>query len=346
MADLFEDAGLSDDIKEVQALRKKLRVLVERLHQVIVGQDRIILETILSLLCRGHVLLEGVPGLAKTLLVRTLGDLLSLEFRRIQFTPDLMPTDIIGAEIIEEDPDTGKRDFKFIEGPIFCQILLADEINRTPPKTQAALLEAMQEHSVTVAGETRKLNPPFFVLATQNPIEQEGTYPLPEAQLDRFLMKIHLDYPTLEQEENIVLMTTVERDAVVEPVFDGPEILNYQRLVRKLPVARHVARYAVSLVASTRPKTDRAFDFIRQYITWGAGPRASQSLVLAAKAHAIVRERLHVSIEDVQAVAPPILRHRLRPSFEAESEGITVDDLVQRLIKVVPIPEPDKKRKT
>jgi len=345
MVEVFDDPSLGDDLKEVQALRKKLRLLVERLHQVIVGQDRVILETILTLLCRGHVLLEGVPGLAKTLLVKTLGELLSLEFQRIQFTPDLMPTDIIGAEIIEEDPDTGKRDFKFIEGPVFCQILLADEINRTPPKTQAALLEAMQEYAVTVAGETRPLTQPFFVLATQNPIEQEGTYPLPEAQLDRFLMKIRLDYPTPEQEENIVLLTTVETAHDLSTVFDGPEILNYQKLVRKLPVARHVARYAVSLVTATRPKSERTFDFIRQYITWGAGPRASQNLVLAGKAHAMVRERLHVSIEDIQAVAPPILRHRLKLSFEAESEGITVEDIIQRLIKVVPVPEPDKKRR-
>jgi MoxR-like ATPase len=345
MADLFEDPSLSDDLREVQALRKKLQTLVKRIKTVIVGQDRIILETILSLLCRGHVLLEGVPGLAKTLLVRTLGDLMALDFQRIQFTPDLMPTDIIGAEVIEEDPDTGRRSFRFIEGPIFCQILLADEINRTPPKTQAALLEAMQEYSVTTAGETRKLSQPFFVLATQNPIEQEGTYPLPEAQLDRFFMKIQLDYPTAEQEEEIVLKTTVERPNVLEPVFEGPEILNYQKLVRKLPVARHVARYAVSLVTATRPRGDHAYDFVKQLITWGAGPRASQSLVLGAKAHAIVRERLHCSIEDVQAVAAPVLRHRLKLSFEAESTGQTVDEVIQKILKIVPIPEPDKGQK-
>lgn len=343
MVELFDEASLNDDLREVQALRKKLRLLVERLHTVIVGQDRVILETILSLLSRGHVLLEGVPGLAKTLLVKTLGELMTLEFNRIQFTPDLMPTDIIGTEIIEEDPETGSRNFKFVQGPIFCQILLADEINRTPPKTQSALLEAMQEKTVTVGGVSRKLKPPFFVMATQNPIEQEGTYPLPEAQMDRFLMNIKLDYPTVEQEENIVLMTTVERTVNLEPVFDSAEILNYQRLVAKLPVARHVARYAVNLVTATRPRAEHALDFVRQYITWGAGPRASQSLVLAAKAHAIIRERLHTSVEDIQAVALPILRHRIKLSFEAESEGLTVDDLVQRLMKVVPIPEPDRK---
>lgn len=344
MADLFEDPALTDDLKEVQILRKNLRLLVERLHQTIVGQDRVILEIILTLLCRGHVLLEGVPGLAKTLLVRTLADLLSLRFSRIQFTPDLMPTDIIGAEIIEEDPDTGKRSFKFIEGPVFCQILLADEINRTPPKTQAALLEAMQEFSVTAAGETRMLHPPFFVLATQNPIEQEGTYPLPEAQLDRFLMKVRLDYPTAEQEENIVLMTTVEKERNLEPVFDGPEILNYQRLVRKLPVSRQVARYAVNLVRATRPPAKNDGTYISQYLDVGAGPRASQSLVLAAKAHALIRERLHASIEDIRAVAMPILRHRIKTSFEAESEGITPDDIVKKLIEMVPAPEPDKSK--
>jgi MoxR-like ATPase len=343
MVELFEETAVNDDLREVQALRKKLRLLVERIHLVVVGQDRVILETVLCLLARGHVLLEGVPGLAKTLLVRTLGELMSLEFNRIQFTPDLMPTDIIGTEIIEEDPETGKRGFKFIQGPLFCQILLADEINRTPPKTQSALLEAMQEKTVTVGGNTRKLKLPFFVLATQNPIEQEGTYPLPEAQMDRFLMKIKLDYPTPEQEENIVLMTTVDRPVNLEPVFDAAEIQNYQKLVAKLPVARHVAKYVVSLVNATRPKGDYTYDFVRQYVTWGAGPRASQSLVLAAKAHAIVRERLHTAIEDVQAVAAPILRHRVKTSFEAESEGITVDDLIQRLIKVVPMPEPDKK---
>jgi len=345
MTELFEDSSLNNDLKEVQALRKKLRLLVENLHKVIVGQDRVILESVLSLLCQGHVLLEGVPGLAKTLLVRTIGELMSLEFSRIQFTPDLMPTDILGAEIIEEDPDTGRRSFKFIRGPIFCQILLADEINRTPPKTQSALLEAMQEKTVTIGGETHHLELPFFVMATQNPIEQEGTYPLPEAQMDRFLMNIRLDYPTPEQEEDIVLMTTVQKGVNLEPVFDQAEILNYQALVAKLPVARHVARYAVNLVTATRPKGNFTYDFVRQFVNWGAGPRASQNIVMAAKAHAIVRERLHASIEDVQSVCLPILRHRMKLSFEAESEGLTVDDIVQRLLKVVPIPEPDKKKK-
>ena len=287
---------------------------------------------IVCLLARGHVLLVGVPGLAKTLLIRTLSDALDLKFSRIQFTPDLMPSDITGTEIIEEDHQTGKRSFKFVHGPVFANVVLADEINRTPPKTQAALLEAMQEHHVTAAGQTFILEEPFFVLATQNPIEQEGTYPLPEAQLDRFMLNLWLDYPSFAQEVEVVRSTTSARDAVVESAMSQEELLAYQAFVRQIPVADNVIEYAVSLVSKTRPGRDTAPEFVNNYISYGAGPRASQYLILGAKAQAALDGRLTPLIDDVRSMAIPVLRHRIVPNFNAEADGVNAVDLINRLL--------------
>lgn len=309
--------------------------LEKEISKVIVGQKEIIRDVLVCLLARGHVLLIGVPGLAKTLLIRTLAKALKLDFARIQFTPDLMPGDITGTEIIEEDRRTGKRVFRFVKGPIFANVVLADEVNRTPPKTQAALLEAMQEHHVTAGGTTFSLDQPFFVLATQNPIEQEGTYPLPEAQLDRFMLNLWLDYPSFNQEVEVVRSTTTARAAVVQPAMSQSELLSYQDLVRQLPVANNVIEYAVRLVASTRPKREDALDFINNYIAYGAGPRASQYLILGAKALAAMDGRLTPLISDVQALAIAVLRHRVIANFNAEADGITVTDLVDRLLDTI-----------
>lgn len=297
------------------------------ISKVIVGQDQVIKEVLISIFCNGHCLLVGVPGLAKTLLVQTISDSLGMSFNRIQFTPDLMPSDIVGAEILDEN-----RNFKFIKGPIFSNIILADEINRTPPKTQSALLEAMQEKSVTNAGNTYKLDKPFFVLATQNPIEQEGTYPLPEAQLDRFMFNVMLDYPKYEEELQIVKQTTSGVSATLNKIMNSEDIIKYQELIRKIPVADNVLEYVVSLVAKTRPDSERADAEMKKYIEWGAGPRASQFMLLAAKCHAAINGKYSPDIEDVKAVAKPILRHRLVKNYKAEAEGISMDDIIENLL--------------
>lgn len=315
------------DVEAVDALVEKHKALKNEIAKVIVGQDDIVNNTLISILSKGHVLLVGVPGLAKTLLVNTIGKVLGLSYSRIQFTPDLMPSDIIGTEILDES-----RKFKFIKGPVFANIILADEINRTPPKTQAALLEAMQEKAITVAGRTHLLQEPFFVLATQNPIEQEGTYPLPEAQLDRFMFNLWLDYPSFEQEIMVVKNTTAGLDTTLKEVVSGEEIIFYQQLVRKVPVPDNVYEYAVNLVSKTRPKTKLAHDWADKYINWGAGPRASQYLIIGAKCHAILHGKYSPDIEDVRAVALPILRHRVVRNYTAEAEGIGISDIIAKLL--------------
>jgi MoxR-like ATPase len=297
----------------------------------IIGQRDVLNHILIALLCKGHTLIVGVPGLAKTLMIKSMADLLDLNFSRIQFTPDLMPSDITGTEVIEEDQSTGKRNFRFFKGPIFGNIILADEINRTPPKTQAALLEAMQEHKVTAAGNTYDLEEPFFVLATQNPIEQEGTYPLPEAQLDRFMFNILIDYPTHEDEISIVKVTTADKGLPLNKVISREEILKFQDLVRRVPVADNVVEFAVNLVSATRPG-ENAKDDINEWIDWGAGPRASQFLILGAKAKAILEGRPTADIDDVKSLALPVLRHRVLPNFNAEAEGMSVDDIISKLI--------------
>ena len=326
----------TDSTPSDPATLESLHTAYERLRseigKVIVGQEDIIKNVVVCLLARGHVLLIGVPGLAKTLLIRTLSQALDLRFSRIQFTPDLMPSDITGTEIIEEDQTTGKRSFKFVHGPVFANVILADEINRTPPKTQAALLEAMQEHCVTVRGQTFILDEPFFVLATQNPIEQEGTYPLPEAQLDRFMLNLWLDYPTFDQEVEVVRTTTTLRRSQVETVMTGDELESYQDFIRQLPVADNVIEYAVRLVARTRPEREAAPDFVNNYISYGAGPRASQYLILGAKALAALDGRLTPLEEDVRDMAIPVLRHRIVPNFNAEADRVTTVDLINRLL--------------
>jgi MoxR-like ATPase len=327
-----------NDLKAVQELNEAYRLITEQLGRVIVGQRQVIEELLIAMFARGHCLLVGVPGLAKTLMIRTLADALALHFSRIQFTPDLMPADITGTEVIQEDKLSGSRGFKFLQGPIFANVILADEINRTPPKTQSALLEAMQEYQITAGGVRHRLAEPFFVLATQNPIEHEGTYPLPEAQLDRFMFHILVDYPSEDEEFRIVRQTTADVEAHVAPTLDGEQILALQKIVRRVPVADHVIRYALDLVRRTRaghPGTGSsadAPDFIRSYVQWGAGPRASQYLVLGAKARAVLQGRYYANCEDVRAVARPVLRHRILTNFNAEAEGITTDEIVRRLI--------------
>ncbi|WP_117884098.1 AAA family ATPase [Aureibaculum luteum] len=314
------------DVAAVENLVIKYKELQQEVGKIIIGQHDAIDHVLLSVLCGGHSLLIGVPGLAKTLLVNTISQTLGLDFKRIQFTPDLMPSDIIGSEILDEN-----RHFKFIKGPIFSNIVLADEINRTPPKTQAALLEAMQEKSVTVAGHQYKLDAPFFVLATQNPIEQEGTYPLPEAQLDRFMFSIFLDYPTYQEEVDIVKSTTNDEVKVINPIFSAQEILDLQHLIRRIPVADNVIEYAVSLVSKTRPNSTKAAQIVNDYIDWGAGPRASQNLIIAAKGYAAIHGKFSPDIEDVQAVAEAILRHRIVKNYKAEAEGITEEQIIKEL---------------
>jgi MoxR-like ATPase len=304
--------------------------------KVIVGQRDVLEQVLLTLLARGHCLLVGVPGLAKTLMIRTIADAMNLSFNRIQFTPDLMPSDITGTEVLQEDRSTGQRTFKFMHGPLFANVILADEINRTPPKTQAALLEAMQERQVTIAGTRHRLSEPFFVLATQNPIEQEGTYPLPEAQQDRFMLNIKVDYPDEEEEFHIVQATTGGPVAALERVVSAADLTEMQDLVRKIPVAPYVIRYGLRFTRATRKEKGDVPDFVRDYVTWGAGPRASQYLILAAKARAVLHGRPYVACEDVRAVAAPVLRHRIMTNFNAEADGVKPDDIVRRLIEMIP----------
>ena len=320
------------DTEAAQELANKFKVLKKEIARVIVGQDDVIDKLLIALFCRGHVLLVGVPGLAKTLLISTVSKTLKLDFNRIQFTPDLMPGDILGTEILEIDQETGRRYFKFIRGPVFTNMLLADEINRTPPKTQAALLEAMQENNVTIAGQQHPLSQPFFVLATQNPIEQEGTYPLPEAQLDRFMFNLIVNYPSFQEEVEIVKSTTTVGQVEVSPVLNASEILAFQQLVRKVPVPDNVVEYSVRLANKTRKGNSEAPAWVSDLILWGAGPRASQYLVLGAKAHAVLHGRYSPDIDDVKAVAFSVLRHRIVPSFNAEADGISADELVRRLL--------------
>ena len=325
----------SDDVAAATRLLQACDRLRAEVGRVVVGQDEVIEQLLIAILARGHCLLEGVPGLAKTLMVRTLAQSMDLAFRRIQFTPDLMPGDITGTEIIQQDPSTGQRRFVFERGPIFTQMLLADEINRTPPKTQAALLEAMQEHEVTAAGKTYRLEEPFFVLATQNPIEQEGTYPLPEAQRDRFLFHVVVNYPSRDHESEIIDRTTSTFESGVEPVVGGEEIVHFQRIVRRVPLPRHVKDWVLDAVRSVRPSEssgDEPRSWVKELIEWGPGPRASQQLVLASKARALLHGRPHVTLDDVRALAHPVLRHRIVPTFAAEADGITVDDLITRLL--------------
>jgi MoxR-like ATPase len=338
---------IEGDLSAIERLNDGYRRIRREMGKTIVGQERVLEELLIAIFARGHCLLVGVPGLAKTLMIRTLADSLSLSFSRIQFTPDLMPSDITGTEVLQEDKSTGQRAFKFLHGPLFANVILADEINRTPPKTQAALLEAMQERQVTVGGTRHKLPDPFFVLATQNPIEQEGTYPLPEAQQDRFMFNILVDYPEEEEEFRIVEMTTSTHTPQVERVLSATDILEMQDIVRKVPVAPYVIRYAMKFTRLTRTGSRGAPgesgrkavdlpDFIRDYVTWGAGPRATQFLILAAKARAVLHGRYYVSCEDVRAVAPPVLRHRIITNFNAEAEGIKPDEIVRRLADMIP----------
>ena len=318
----------SSDVEGAKALVSKYDQLKGEIGKVIVGQADIIHHTILSIFCQGHVLLVGVPGLAKTLLVNTIGQALGLTFSRVQFTPDLMPSDIVGTEILDDT-----RQFRFVKGPVFANIVLADEINRTPPKTQAALLEAMQEKSVTVSGKTYRLQEPFFVLATQNPIEQEGTYPLPEAQLDRFMFNLMLDYPSYQEELEIVKSTTMGKEVKVNAVLSPEEIVYFQQLVRRVPVSDHVYEYAVSLSAKTRPHTGSVHEWANRFLSWGAGPRASQYLIVGAKANALLSGKYSPDIEDVQKVAVPILRHRIIRNYTAEAEGVSIEDIIHELMK-------------
>jgi len=321
------------DVEAVASLNENFSAMRKEIAKVIIGQERVIEELLISLLARGHCLLVGVPGLAKTLLIKTVAEVLDLKFSRIQFTPDLMPSDITGTEIIEDDRATGKKSFKFVRGPVFANILLADEINRTPPKTQAALLEAMQEHHVTAAGQKYILEEPFFVLATQNPIEQEGTYPLPEAQLDRFMFNLWLDYPSEKEEIDIVKSTTSMYVPSPQHVLGRSEILFFQELVRRVPAADNVISYAVQLVTRTRPRDPNAPQYIRDWLSWGAGPRASQYLILGAKTRAILDGRHTPDIEDVRAVVGPVLRHRIVPNFNAEADGVSAIQIVQKLME-------------
>jgi MoxR-like ATPase len=329
----------SEDIEAVERLGEARDKIVNELRKTIVGMDDVIDEMMISIFARGHCLLVGVPGLAKTLLVSSLAETMALNFKRIQFTPDLMPSDITGTELLQEDPDTHERRFKFQKGPVFTNLLLADEINRTPPKTQAALLEAMQERRVSSGGEDFELDEPFFVLATQNPIEQEGTYPLPEAQLDRFLFNIMVKYPSQTEELDIVRKVTGDDESDTEKVVDAATIIEFQRLVRRIPVSDHVNNYAVALVRATRPDAPDAPDFVKKLMAWGAGPRASLNLVLAGKARAALRGRCHVSIDDIKALCLPVLRHRIIPNFAARSEGETSDTLIAKLLDEVPSDE-------
>ena len=324
---------MSEDKAAVEKLHASYGRMKDELSQVIVGQHEVVEQVLMAMFCRGHALLVGVPGLAKTLLVSTVSQALDLQYKRIQFTPDLMPADITGTDVLEVDPETGHRGFRFVNGPLFASMVLADEINRTPPKTQAALLEAMQEGHVTVGERTLNLPDPFFVLATQNPIEQEGTYPLPEAQLDRFLFNIVVDYPNAEEEREIIRRVTSPGSATVSPLMTGPEIIELQNIVKRVPVGDHVIDFAAKLARATRPGSSEAPDFVKEMVGWGAGPRAGISLISAAKAHAVLRGRVHATTVDVASVALPVLRHRVLTTFNAEAAGVKSDDIIKRLIE-------------
>ena len=328
----------ADEVQIVKEMRARTDTIRREVGKVIVGQREVLDLILMCMMAGGHALLIGLPGMAKTTMIRTISDVLDLHFKRVQFTPDLMPSDITGTEILTTDSKTGEKEFRFLPGPIFCNILLADEINRTPPKTQAALLEAMEEKRVTVGNDTYEMEPPFFVLATQNPIEQEGTYPLPEAQMDRFMFNIWIDYPTKEEESQIVTDTTQERNIELQPVLDRTQVLQLQRVVRRIPVSPHVVKYTIDLVRATRPEDDESPDFIRQYVSTGAGPRAGQYLILAAKARAVLEGRIHVSCADVKRAASPVLRHRVLTNFAADSAGETPDKLIKRLLGTVKEP--------
>lgn len=324
------DQKNTNDVQTVEQLAQSVKQIKQEIAKVIIGQDQVVNDLLVSLLSRGHCLLVGVPGLAKTLLIKTLSEVLDLKFNRIQFTPDLMPSDITGTEIIDEDPVTKKRIFRFIQGPVFANIILADEINRTPPKTQSALLEAMQEHKVTAAGVTRILEEPFFVLATQNPIEQEGTYPLPEAQLDRFMFNLWLDYPSFKEEIEIIKSTTSDYKPELKKVLSTNELINFQNLIKRVPVAENVIEFAVNFVNNTRPTTNNQNNFIKEHVAWGAGPRASQYLILAAKTKAVMEGRFTPAINDVKEFLIPVLRHRIIPNFSAEAEGINSVEIIRK----------------
>ncbi|MDA7907404.1 MoxR family ATPase [Akkermansiaceae bacterium] len=324
---------MSEDKAAVVKLHASYGRMKEELAQVIVGQNEVVEQVLMAMFCRGHALLVGVPGLAKTLLVSTVSQALDLQYKRIQFTPDLMPADITGTDVLEVDPETGHRGFRFVNGPLFASMVLADEINRTPPKTQAALLEAMQEGHVTVGERTLNLPDPFFVLATQNPIEQEGTYPLPEAQLDRFLFNIVVDYPSAEEEREIIRRVTSPNSATISPLMSGPEIIHLQNIVKRVPVGDHVIDFAAKLARATRPASDEAPEFVKEMVGWGAGPRAGISLISAAKAHAVLRGRVHATTGDVASVALPVLRHRVLTTFNAEAAGVKSDDIIKRLVE-------------
>jgi MoxR-like ATPase len=327
---------IEGDLSAIERLNDGYRRIRQEMTKAVVGQSRVLEELLIAIFARGHCLLVGVPGLAKTLMIRTLADSLNLSFSRVQFTPDLMPSDITGTEVLQEDKSTGQRVFKFLHGPLFSNVILADEVNRTPPKTQAALLEAMQERQVTVGGTRHKLPDPFFVLATQNPIEQEGTYPLPEAQQDRFMFNVMVDYPEEEEEFRIVEMTTSIHQPKIDRVLSATDILEMQDIVRKVPVAPYVIRYAMKFTRLTRKEKGEVPDFIREYVTWGAGPRATQFLVLGAKARAVLHGRYYVSCEDIRAVAGPVLRHRIITNFNAEAKGVKPDDIIRRLAEIIP----------
>jgi len=341
---MIDTAMSSHDSSEVRKLGSARERIIEQLSQVIVGQNQVIEELLISLFSRGHCLLEGVPGLAKTLMISTLSRALNLSFSRIQFTPDLMPADITGTEVLEENKSTGAREFRFLEGPLFSNVILADEVNRTPPKTQAALLEGMQERQVTVGRVRHKLSDPFFVLATQNPIEQEGTYPLPEAQQDRFMFKVFVSYPNFSEEFEIARRTTTTQSDSIVPVLTAQEILELQRIVREVPVTDHVIRYALSLIRQTRVGEPGTPDFVQDQVSWGAGPRAVQFLIVGAKARALLHGRTHVSTDDIGALVKPVLRHRLVVNFAAESEGVTPDNIIDRLLETTPTKEDELTR--
>jgi MoxR-like ATPase len=326
----------SSDLQAAEFLGEASRQLQAELAKVIVGQQRVIEELLIAIFARGHCLMQGVPGLAKTMLVSTLAQTMDLSFRRIQFTPDLMPSDIVGTEILQEDPDTGRRKFEFQPGPIFAHLLLADEINRTPPKTQAALLQGMQERQVSIGSRTLDLPDPFFVLATQNPIEQEGTYPLPEAQLDRFMFMVMVNYPSREEELDVLKRTTGAQTPQVDRILSAGKINELQAIVRRVPVGEQVFNFALDIIRATRPNEPTASDFVRHWLSWGAGPRAGQYMILAAKARALMRGRLYVTIEDIEAIAAPSLRHRIVPNFNAEAEGVTVEQIIDKILAMIP----------
>jgi MoxR-like ATPase len=326
----------TNDLDSARFLGQACAQLQSELGKVIVGQQRVIEEILIAIFSRGHCLMQGVPGLAKTLLISTLAQTMDLSFRRIQFTPDLMPSDITGTDILQEDPQSGRRQFEFQRGPVFANLVLADEINRTPPKTQAALLQAMQERQVTAGGRTLELPDPFFVLATQNPIEQEGTYPLPEAQLDRFMFMVLVNYPDRDEELEVLRRTTGQADSTLQRVLSGQQIRDLQSIVRQVPVGDHVFEFALEIVRATRPGEAGASDFVRQWLSWGAGPRAGQYMILAGKARALMHGRLHATIEDIEAVAAPVLRHRIIPNFNADAEGVTVEQIIEKVLTLVP----------